>query len=475
LYLLDASTGYAVGDGGLVLKTIDGGQNWIPQSSGTGNKLRTLSLNGDMVGYAVGDRGEIIKTRTGGDLWTSQLRGTVSGFQKLFFANADTGLAVATGEIAKTTDGGVTWTSQPSQVPGDAADFYFVNSLVGWAVGSKSMEEDGYPLNRKAAIAKTIDGGITWIPEYSKNPIDMRSTGLNSVHFCDAVHGWAVGRSSWNSQGIIFRTTDGGATWDYGESGIYCNITGVFALDEKHVWAVGSADRMGFIMSSEDGGITWDFQNPSTSQSFNSIFFKGAQNGWIIGRGNVFLRTTNGGKDWTPQDLPYRDTLRSIFFIDRLNGWMCGDNGLVLNSSDGGVQWTRQPAGTGNNLRAVHFVDGKTGWVAGANGTILKTRSAGWKDLDDRWKSNKTTVLLQNFPNPLNQSTTFGFILLDPGRTTLTLYDILGRRVAVLLDQILPAGPYEIAWNAGGIPAGLYICRMESAKTTRAIKVVVAR
>ena len=107
--------------------------------------------------------------------------------------------------------------------------------------------------------------------------------------------------------------------WEYGEAGIYCNIMSVFAIDEKHVLAVGSADRIGFIMRSEDGGLTWDFENPSTSESFNVVYFKDRYNGWIIGRGNVLLKTTDGGNEWTPQNLPYRETLRSIFFIDRLN------------------------------------------------------------------------------------------------------------------------------------------------------------
>jgi photosystem II stability/assembly factor-like uncharacterized protein len=249
----------------------------------------------------------------------------------------------------------------------------------------------------------------------------------------------------------------------------------VFAIDEKHVLAVGSADRIGFIMRSEDGGLSWDFENPSTSESFNVVYFKDSYNGWIIGRGNVLLRTTDGGNEWTPQDLPYRETLRSIFFINRLNGWMCGDNGLILNTSDGGSHWTPQPSGTGNSFRSILFVDGATGWVAGTNGTIMKTRSSGWKDLDALWKNTKTTVLLQNFPNPLNQSTTLRFILLEPGRTSLTLYDILGRRIAVLLDRNLPAGPQEVEWYPAGIPAGVYICRLESVKTSKTIKMVVVR
>ena len=62
----------------------------------------------------------------------------------------------------------------------------------------------------------------------------MRSVTLNSVYFCNSVDGWAVGRNAFNSEGVIFRTTDGGAMWEYGEAGIYCNMVSVFAIDEKH-------------------------------------------------------------------------------------------------------------------------------------------------------------------------------------------------------------------------------------------------
>jgi hypothetical protein len=168
--------------------------------------------------------------------------------------------------------------------------------------------------------------------------------------------------------------------------------------------------------------------------------------------------------------------MNSLFFIDPLKGWICGNNGLVMSSLDGGRNWNQQISGTTNSLAALHFVDGKTGWAAGAGGTILKTTNGGGQASDSSWQNSTTTVLKQNFPNPVNQSTTISFVLLDPGRTTLVVYDILGRRIETLMDQTLPAGPYSATWNASNAPTGIYLCRLEAAgKTIKTIKIVVVR
>ncbi len=72
-----------------------------------------------------------------------------------------------------------------------------------------------------------------------------------------------------------------------------------------------------------------------------------------------------------------------------------------------------------------------------------------------------TLALDQNFPNPFNPSTTIRCQFPAAGKARLAVYDLLGREVAVLIDGIVPAGTRSVQWNAGGLPSGVYLCRLE--------------
>ena len=67
-----------------------------------------------------------------------------------------------------------------------------------------------------------------------------------------------------------------------------------------------------------------------------------------------------------------------------------------------------------------------------------------------------TYELLQNYPNPFNPSTIIKFSIPSSGFATLKIYNALGEEVAELLDKEFSAGVYEVAWNAIGLPSGVY-------------------
>jgi len=80
-------------------------------------------------------------------------------------------------------------------------------------------------------------------------------------------------------------------------------------------------------------------------------------------------------------------------------------------------------------------------------------------------------TLEQNYPNPFNPTTTISFVLPVTGRTTLKIYDLLGREVASLLDGVLAAGPHAVTWNVGDeadglVSSGSYIYRLQGPDRT---------
>ncbi|GAI92263.1 unnamed protein product, partial [marine sediment metagenome] len=69
--------------------------------------------------------------------------------------------------------------------------------------------------------------------------------------------------------------------------------------------------------------------------------------------------------------------------------------------------------------------------------------------------------LLQNYPNPFNPSTTIGYQLDQAGMVNLVVYDLLGRKIATLVDEMKIPGSYSATWNADGYSSGVYFFRID--------------
>ncbi|MEZ4699160.1 MAG: T9SS type A sorting domain-containing protein [Rhodothermales bacterium] len=67
-----------------------------------------------------------------------------------------------------------------------------------------------------------------------------------------------------------------------------------------------------------------------------------------------------------------------------------------------------------------------------------------------------------NYPNPFNPTTTITFALSEQAQVRLTVYDMLGREVERLVDSIQEAGSHEVTFNAGDLPGGTYLYRLET-------------
>ena len=77
--------------------------------------------------------------------------------------------------------------------------------------------------------------------------------------------------------------------------------------------------------------------------------------------------------------------------------------------------------------------------------------------------------LYQNYPNPFNPVTTFSFDIPKQSFVSLKIYDLLGREIVTLVNEIKSAGSYSINWNAQDMTSGVYFYRFE-AKTFRITK-----
>jgi len=84
-------------------------------------------------------------------------------------------------------------------------------------------------------------------------------------------------------------------------------------------------------------------------------------------------------------------------------------------------------------------------------------------------------ALLQNYPNPFNPTTNFGFRIADCELVTLKVFDVLGREVSTLVNEVRPAGAYAIRWDASSLPSGVYFYQLRAGSFVDTKKLLLAR
>lgn len=84
-------------------------------------------------------------------------------------------------------------------------------------------------------------------------------------------------------------------------------------------------------------------------------------------------------------------------------------------------------------------------------------------------------ALHQNYPNPFNPETTIAFDLPTPSHVRLTVYDLLGRRVAVPVEGLRAAGVHRVTFGAADLPSGVYMYWLEAGTFTAVRTMLLAK
>jgi photosystem II stability/assembly factor-like uncharacterized protein len=197
--------------------------------------------------------------------------------------------------------------------------------------------------------------------------------------------GWMVGEL-----GRIFRTTDGGATWERQNASTKRPFLAMSCVDAQTAWIAG---KEGIVYATADGGTTWRELKTGSDRHVFALEFPTARRGHGVGDFGTMIHTEDGGATWTPSRVPESvklpesalDTgvepgdvnLYGISYGDPDHAWVVGEFGVIMASSDGGVTWTQQAAPVESTLFGVRFIDASRGWAVGLDSTILRTEDGG--------------------------------------------------------------------------------------------------
>jgi photosystem II stability/assembly factor-like uncharacterized protein len=436
---IDKDTIYVSGQDLSLLKTTDGGNNWIILREGTygsRNTSKVLFVN-PKVGFLIGDgMTEFFKTTDYGKTWINlQVDYNFQGVTSLFFTSPDIGYATLwSNGMLKTSNGGLTWetVTVPQMGPFNAIDFtnestaYLVGFLGGilkttdsglnWEIQNNPYivlsnsnfvsvdfinENTGFVVGGRD-ILKTTDGGKNW-------ELAAQSTfDLRSVSFTDSLHGICVGGDWLNEYSCIIVTSDGGKTWNEISSTVINRyIDKVRFVNKNTGYAVGGNANTfgGFILKTNDAGNTWSALNTGIdSYWISDLSLPDEKTIFVVGQSGQILKSNNAGLSWQKQNANTSDNLNAVFFLNSNTGYVVGDNQIILKTTNGGTTWSKQVSPKTQHLYSVYFNDLNTGYIASYDWevdscTVLLTTTNGGVNWEKRSIGGVRSPMKMTFVN----------------------------------------------------------------------------
>jgi photosystem II stability/assembly factor-like uncharacterized protein len=428
---------WLAGNGGMIRFTSNGGYNWINKSKTLIDPaVNDIFFTDEHSGWIATNNGYLLKSSDGGYNWNTSLHTDIFSFTDILFTTRNKGFTLSnkndyynnSGRLGRTTNGGNSWAYTAFDSV-SLINIFFADSLNGWIVGNK---KDVQPY-----ITKTTNAGQTWKRQTKFDVYIIGGTDvpLNNCYFVDPDNGWAVG-----NYGIVVNTTNGGTNWklkwgsyDPNNFWINMNITDVHFFDINRGYLVGNFNN-------------WEINTP------------------------VFLKTSDGGNTWDTtrfeSNYYYLNYNAKMYFVDSLTGYLFGTKSYY--TSNGGNNWIPIGVEKVNSYSAYEH----TIWAAGKEGRLYKYVGTPGSVFDEEISNKKEYYLSQNYPNPFNPTTKINLILKERGDVLLTVYDILGREVVILVNEEKEAGRHEILFNATGLASGIYYYTISISGTRETRKMI---
>jgi len=315
-FFVDASNGFAVGDGSLFLTTKDGGASWTPKDLGIpATNLRSIRCASLTLCVMTTDNGRaIVRTDDGGA--TAKLIAPSQDpiFAADFASATRIAAAGATGATAISDDAGLNFTPIGGRLTGN-----FSRVRAGGQSGTAFAPGDN------GTLAKTVDGGRTW----TRGNVST-SEDVIDVAFPTAQVGYAL-----DSAGGLFRTNDGGATWKTLDTGTTARPIQIAAPNTKTVILVGPT---GLRRSTDSGDSFSTVTDRDVVKAKLTAIDRAGSALFASGRRDL-LRSTDGGRTWTALHKPGRASL--VDFVDAKNGYFEAEGGALWKTANAGKKWTR--------------------------------------------------------------------------------------------------------------------------------------
>jgi photosystem II stability/assembly factor-like uncharacterized protein len=341
-------------------------QTWTAQTSGLTTSLNTVSTVNQNVCWIGGNGGVVLRTINGGVNWTN-VTGSPIGTSDVYAIcglDANTCL-VSTSPAAtfvfKTTNAGANWTQVFTQTGGFIDDIKFQNATTGFMYGD--------PVGARWSLWKTTNAGTTWDSAGLYLPQVGTEAGWNNAMY---VNGTTIMFGTNNTK--IYKSTNFGTSW-----------TSSATTGTANTYSVSFNGTTGFAgesaaVKSTDGGTTFSaFTVPGTGSIYS---FNNAAGKFWYGRGaSIYGSTDNGGtfaSQFTGTGTYQAMSVKQDGLVVR--GWCVSNGGGIVIYNETlplPVGWTAQTSGLTTSLNTVSTVNQNVCWIGGNGGVVLRTTNAG--------------------------------------------------------------------------------------------------
>lgn len=246
-----SQNGLAVGVGGVILRTTDGGLTWTASPSGTSENFSEVSFRG-RTAYVCGGNGTILKSTDSGVTWSAPLTtGISSGLLSVVHRGA-IAWACSAADLIRSDDGGVTW-SAISGITDEMTYVTFNSESKGVVVFTTGPSTLGGGSRRRLKVFRTTNRGGTWTlalsheTPFTGSPpaedIDISGAVAQSNGTIDAVGGYRSG----SGRRVWIWSSDSGATWTVG------NVANTSLRPTTH-WDIDASPRGGLLVAADHNG-----------------------------------------------------------------------------------------------------------------------------------------------------------------------------------------------------------------------------
>jgi len=265
IHFVNAAVGWAVGDGGTIINTVDSGKTWISKDMSLNNYSDVFFID-ENNGWIIGSHAIVLSTTNGGRDWDLIPYGTMNNTISVCFADPLNGVITGNELVYVTDDGGNIWSNR--SISTLFYDVCYIDSII-YAVGMGGTVKISY------------NEGENW-----SNGTILSTNPLMGVSSPNGQNCWAVGVG-----GHIRTTGDYGASWSDQNSQTNYVLRSIDFFDTQNGITVGD---YGTIRTTVDGGNTWYIEDSLFNLTINDVSFPDRNHAWIACNNGVIAKINAG-------------------------------------------------------------------------------------------------------------------------------------------------------------------------------------
>jgi hypothetical protein len=313
-----------------------------------------------------------------------------------------------------------------------------------------------YMANFFNSLFVSSDNGINWIN------IGFPSSGGLVYFYCVATNGKSILFGSSGSQYgnylILYISYDNGAHWN--NSAFGSSVNDIAVIDSTYIIGTNSGPYL-----SLDNGASWNLVDEGLSNEvINTLAVSGSN--LFAGTNDGVYFSTNKGVKWNSASNGLTNTHINALAVSGSNLYAGTNNGFFL-STNNGQNWISVNGGFTDTTIQKLAVSNSHVFAVTNNNTIWRRSISEITEIKkDKSVTPADFALRQNYPNPFNPTTSISFSISKSSFVKLKIFDALGREIATLVNEELPAGTYSRQWNASGFSSGVYFYRLQAGDYT---------